>query len=138
MRAWLCFLLGVSLTGVSGCAPRHARPEGPTLHGGAAFLGAPQEIEYASVSAPNEPLARDVPAPWTLRSEQPPEYWELPLEEAIRLAMSRSQIVRDLGGRVIESPVTSATRSGPALQEADPRSGAVHDRIVLWPRRAHF
>ncbi len=61
--------------------------------------------------------------PQTLDSALPPQYWDLPLEEAMRLALENSQVLRDLGGAMLRSPGTLRTVHGPAIVETDPRFG---------------
>lgn len=66
--------------------------------------------------------AVSTPAPVTLTEDGPQEYWDLRLEEAIRLGLANSKIMRDLGG-VLRSPATVRTIHDPALIESDPRFG---------------
>ncbi len=49
--------------------------------------------------------------------------WELTLQEAVRIALSNSPVLRDLGGTVIRSPETTVTALDPAVIETDPRFG---------------
>ena len=62
-------------------------------------------------------------APPSIRRPEETEKWPLTLEEATRLALANSEVVRDLGGRVVTSPATSSTIYDPAMQDADPRFG---------------
>ena len=61
--------------------------------------------------------------PLTLSSSSDAEYWDIPLEEVIHLALAQSQVLRDLGGAVLRSPSSTQTYWDPALQETDPRFG---------------
>lgn len=61
--------------------------------------------------------------PQTLADALPPQYWDLPLEEAMRLALENNQVLRDLGGALLRSPSTVRTVHGPAITETDPRFG---------------
>ena len=61
--------------------------------------------------------------PMTLASTEDPEYWDIPLEEVVQLSLSRSKVLRDLGGVLLRSPSTAQTFWDPALQETDPRFG---------------
>ena len=45
------------------------------------------------------------------------------LQEAVQLAMAHSQVLRDLGGLVMQAPDSVATVHNPAIQETDPRFG---------------
>ncbi len=51
------------------------------------------------------------------------QYVNLPLQEAIHLALRHSKVMRDLGGTVLRAPETVATAFGPAVQETNPQSG---------------
>lgn len=64
-----------------------------------------------------------MPAPYTLATSAPLEYWELTLPEAIQLAAQNSIVLRDLGAMVISSPDSVNTIHSPAIQETDPRFG---------------
>jgi len=64
--------------------------------------------------------------PHTLREISPEReqvYRDLPLMEAISLAMTNSKVLRDLGATVLRAPETIATDYQLALQETDPRFG---------------
>lgn len=61
--------------------------------------------------------------PQTISDALPPQYWDMPLEEAMRLALENSQVLRDLGGALLRSPGTVRTVHGPAITETDPRFG---------------
>ena len=82
------------------------------------------QIEYPQVqqccSTSEEWAAAE---PLTLGSTTTPEYWDIPLEEVIHLALAQSKVLRDLGGAVLRSPSSAQTYWDPALQETDPRFG---------------
>jgi outer membrane protein TolC len=61
--------------------------------------------------------------------DDPPESWELTLEEAVHLALANSRVFRDAGGMVLREPSQSQTVYDPAIQEADPRFG-VHAALA--------
>lgn len=124
-RAWTAGVIGLALVQLAlGCGAHRKPPAGRSAGGpNPVMLGAPQELARPRVTPPVEPLARQTAPPWTLRSDTPPEYWPLSLEEAVQLAMRRSQVVRDLGGRVVEAPLAITSRYDPALAAADPRDG---------------
>jgi outer membrane protein TolC len=50
-------------------------------------------------------------------------YVDLPLQEALHLALRYSKVMRDLGGTVLRSPENTVTAFGPALQETNPQFG---------------
>ena len=84
-----------------------------------------QDIEYPDVELGAASLF-DVEAlqePPSARRPQDSEKWPMTLDEAIRIALKNSQVVRDSGGRVVSAPQGAVTVFDPAIQEADPRSG---------------
>lgn len=62
-------------------------------------------------------------APLTTRRAMPSEFWELTLEEAVQIALSKSTVLRDLGGQVIRSPESLPTEYEVGITESDPRYG---------------
>lgn len=81
------------------------------------------EVDYPDIEAPFDqgPLATSRPV--TLRSETPREFRDLPLQEAVQLALANSPVLRDVGGAVLQSPGSLKTVMGPAIQQTDPRFG---------------
>src|SRR5262245_54892743 len=53
----------------------------------------------------------------------PQEWWDVSLDEAIQLAVSRSSVLRDLGGTIVRSPETTKTILNPAVVASDARFG---------------
>ena len=61
-------------------------------------------------------------APRTV-ADVPTEFWELTLDEAVQLAMQQSDVIRDLGGRVLTTPEAATTVYEPAIEYTDPNFG---------------
>ncbi|MBX7165574.1 MAG: TolC family protein [Pirellulales bacterium] len=80
-------------------------------------------IDYPDVSNAQAPDEISGMAPRTLATHGPTEYWDLTLEEAVRMALVNSKVMHDLGGRVITAPQLVATYFDPAIQESDPQLG---------------
>ena len=80
------------------------------------------DIEYPDVPSANDETATTI-APLTLDDDEPIEYWDLSLQEAVQIALSRSEVLRDLGGLVLQSPASAETVYEPAMNETDPRFG---------------
>ncbi len=117
-RSWLVWLL--ILLHTAGClSPR--KPASPF-----ATMPAPvslTRIEYPDADAPTDPHLISDQRPHTLRDMNNVQYWELRLDEAIRLALENSRVLRDLGGAVVRAPDTSVSSLDPSIQETDPRFG---------------
>jgi outer membrane protein TolC len=89
------------------------------------YLPFVQQIEYPDAH-PSHPGSLDInatQAPPSVRRPEETEKWPLTLEEATRLALAHSKVLRDLGGRVLTSPAAAPTVYDPAIQDADPRFG---------------
>ena len=84
-----------------------------------------QDIEYPDVERGAASLfdVEAIQEPPSARRPQDSEKWPMTLDEAIRIALKNSQVVRDSGGRVVSAPQGAVTVFDPAIQEADPRSG---------------
>ncbi|QDU28469.1 Outer membrane efflux protein [Anatilimnocola aggregata] len=106
----------------SGCAT--SKTSQTALHEPAAVRAiALTKIEYPDAVAPiREDTLTSIP-PRTIREMGSLTYWDLTLEDAVRLALENSKVLRDLGGTVVRSPDASVTSTDPAIQETDPRFG---------------
>jgi hypothetical protein len=62
-------------------------------------------------------------SPLMISPDRPPQYQDLELEEAVRIALENSTVLRDLSGVVLRNPESVRTVHGPALVETDPRFG---------------
>jgi outer membrane protein TolC len=97
------------------------------IHFGASdsYMPFVQQVEYpdASLEEIGSLDVSETQAPPSLRSPEETEKWPLTLEEVTRIALANSEVIRDLGGRVVASPATSSTVYDPALNDADPRFG---------------
>ena len=84
-----------------------------------------QQIEYPD-ACPEHLGTVDVSqtqAPPSVRRPEETEKWPISLEEATRIALANSQVIRALGGQVVSAPTTARTVFDPALQEAHPQTG---------------
>ncbi|MDP7017697.1 MAG: TolC family protein [Pirellulaceae bacterium] len=117
----------LSLIAVSGCALVNSKSDDCSDCADcdmAAYKTVASQIEYPDICTPIDELhARKMAKPITIREDAPPEPWQLSLEEAMRLALENSVVLRDLGGLVLQSPETVRTVHTPAIQESDPRFG---------------
>jgi len=60
-----------------------------------------REIETANVCAPIAEETATLPPPLTINTEVAPEDWYLTLEEVVRITMGNSDVIRDIGGTVV-------------------------------------
>ncbi len=82
-------------------------------------------VEYPDVDAAQivDERVRKSIAPHTVRYAEQKEYWDLALDEAVQIALANSQVMRDIGGRVVAAPGATQSIYDPALQESNPLSG---------------
>ncbi|MDH3717420.1 MAG: TolC family protein [Planctomycetota bacterium] len=82
------------------------------------------QIEYPDVSDCDEPSeAANTLPPRSLDDEAPREFWDLEYEHVLRIAMSSSEVLRDLGLRGLTSPGAVPSVFDPAITESDPLYG---------------
>jgi hypothetical protein len=82
------------------------------------------DVAFPDAVSPFEQELMEGPAPRSIRAGHlSEEMWDLTLEEALQIAVSRSTVMRDLGGTVVRSPANSRTILEPAIEETDPRQG---------------
>src|SRR5258707_20748 len=85
-----------------------------------------QTVEHPQLNTPPSENAF-TPEPRTIdrnaAPQQPHDWWELSLDEAIQLAVTRSTVLRDLGGTIVRSPESVRTILNPAQVASEPRFG---------------
>ena len=119
MRASSLIVMGVASLLAGGCHYRDSSFEPAD-----SYVPLVQDIEYPDAVQCDTDLAFDaLSAPPSVRHPEDLEKWPLSLEEVMQLALANSQVIRDIGGRVVNAPGTSATIYDPAIREADPRVG---------------
>ena len=83
-------------------------------------------VEHPQLNTPPSEHAY-TPEPRTLARnlapQQPQEWWDMSLEEAIQTAVARSSVLRDLGGTIVRTPETVRTILNPSQVASDPRFG---------------
>lgn len=93
--------------------------EGPSGH----YQSLATAIEYPDVSVESESSVRNLARPTTLRTVEEKDFWDVSLQEVVEITLQNSQVIRDIGGRVVSLPGATATRLDTALQEASPLTG---------------
>lgn len=110
-------LIGAMLTAVGGCAKHNEVKFADSTF--EHYKRVATEMKFADVHSPAAPPTE---IPLSLATA-PREFWDVPLEEAIQLALQNSQVMRDLGGLILRSPQTARSVQVPAIVELDPRFG---------------
>lgn len=145
-REFWCLVL-CAATLIPGCQPQqpfYCREDGDLSH----YLDVATDIEYPDVEEPHLDEVNNTLPPLTLKNTENYEMWDLSLQEAIKITLCNSQVMRKLGGsaaslpnlngqavesisRNILSPVAVTTTYDPALVDTttglsvgDPFSGS--------------
>ena len=117
----LRILLAV-VVAVPGCALRqntHFYGDPDLEH----YKTASTQIEYPDVESASYAETAATPPPLTIHQVGQADYWDLTLNDALQTALANSQVLRDLGGLVLQVPDNVRTVMDPAIQETDPRFG---------------
>jgi len=114
--------LVVALFIAAGCNLRPTKPLNNVANSLSHYQNVALQIDYPDEPVPERKDDFSSYAPHVVH-EGPPEYWDLPLSEAMRLALINSPVLRDLGGQILQYPTTAKTIQGPSITETDPRTG---------------
>ena len=116
-------------TALAGCAPQqplYLRNNGDLSH----YLGMSQTIDNADVCEPPFSEVEGTIRPFSLAGPAPKEFWDVKLENSIRIALENGKVLRSIGGQV-QGPPTLLTSNptgapsiyDPAIAETDARFG---------------
>ncbi len=87
------------------------------------FEGIVAETQYPDASAAVSPHVRSSPPPRSIREPDAIEFLPIELDEAIRMALANSEVMRNVGGRVVASGADVKTIYDPAIRSTDPLFG---------------
>lgn len=108
---------------VTGCLSHKPDWHFVKRHDCADYEAVALQIEYPTVRTSELTEVDSGRVPHTLLQDHNVEYWDLTLEEAIRLGLSCSKALQDLGGTVLRAPQALHTTYDPAVTETDPQYG---------------
>jgi len=116
-----------ALTLASGCKPVQPfffNSDGNVLGPGdlSHFMNVATDIEYPAVDEASLDEVQAATAPLTVANSENFDMWDLSLEEVMRITLSNSQVVRQLGGRVSDGGSNIAGATPVTLQQ---NAGAV-------------
>jgi outer membrane protein TolC len=109
LRKVLSLMLSASLV-ASGCAPQqpfYCREDGDLSH----YMDVATEIEYPDVEEPSLDEVLYAKPPLTIKNAENYEYWDVSLEEAVRITLENSQVMRQLGGRIQSTAPETISRT---------------------------
>ncbi len=67
-----------------------------------------QQIEYPDVNSIGNPTSSAIPLPLTMKNPSELPAWDLTLHEAVSTALQSSDVLRSLGGSIVQAPITGA------------------------------
>ncbi len=148
------FLLILSVL-AAGCRPQqpfYFQEDGDLSH----YVGVATNIDYPDVDVQSLGEVTGAQPPLTLDNPKPKQMWDLPLHEAMRIALENSKVIRNLGGvsfgpsgsagdpsTLLTQPSLIPSVYDPARVESDPRYGvegvlsafdAQFNASVLWQK----
>lgn len=109
LRESVCLFLA-ALVAVTGCAPTqpfYFMEDGDLSH----YVDVATQIEYPDVDEPSLDEVTSARAPLTVRNAEDYEVWDLTLEEATRITLTNSQVMRQLGAVVQENAPETISRN---------------------------
>ena len=115
---WLAAALAVT----TGCAKIHRfhfqESTSPSY-----YKSVSTQVEYPSVKSCLTEQVVSTPAPFAMENPADIVTRDVMLDEVIRLALQNSDILRSLGGSVVQAPAGTISNFDPALTEANPLGG---------------
>ncbi len=116
-------LLLASALALAGCGAQQAPFKFHSDEDLAHYNQVATQIEYPNIADCPSDAAITCPAPEVINPDNPPTYWDLKLEEAMQLGLSKSKVLHDLGGTVLRSPPNIRTIADPSIIDTDPKYG---------------
>jgi outer membrane protein TolC len=150
-RRFLLFgaITATALVVFAGCRPQqpfYFFEDGDLSH----YKGVATEIEFPDVQSESLGEVNGAQRPFSLENQEAREFWDLTLEEAVRIALTNGKVMRSIGGQIqgppdflLRNPDQSPTIYDPAVIESNPRFGveaalaafdAQYHSLVKWER----
>ena len=89
----------------------------------APFANIPAQIEYPDAEPPMLEQEGEWMPPRTAADGVPTEFWDLTLAEALRIGLENSAVLKNLGGRVLDQPLSVRSVFDPSITMSNPRFG---------------
>ncbi len=122
LRHWIaCGCIGSTL--LTGCRPIDRFTAWRDSKDVSYYQSFVTQIEYPDVQIQPEQQAITSPMPLSIENPNDLPTMELKLQDAVRMALERSEILRNLGGNIVTGPTTLPTQIDPALTELNPVNG---------------
>ncbi len=103
--AWVT-LLSLAVSGCQPTQPFFFMEDGDLSH----YIDVATEIDYPDVDEPQLAEVAGTLQPLTVKNFENYEFWDLTLEEVVRITLANSDVMRQLGGRVVSQGPENLTR----------------------------
>lgn len=122
LRKWIAAsCIGISI--LSGCKPTERFRAWKSSSDVSYFQNFVTQIEYPDLQQAPPPVLVDTPRPLTIENPSELQMVEMTLQQAIQSALASSEVLRNLGGSVVNAPFGIATQLDPALTDLNPLGG---------------
>ena len=95
------------------------------------YLNVATDIEYPDVNEPSLDEVCSVQSPLTLANSENFQFWDIPLEEVTRIALTNSQVIRHLGGRITDGGSNIAVATPETLQQNAGNATTTYDPALV-------
>lgn len=119
LPAWAWLLLAL-VPPAAGCLGTVAAPHVRQLE---QYLDVATQIEYPDAQVDLAQVLESNTDPTAVAEGKEAEYWDMTLENALRIALCSAPVLRDLGAVAVTSSERAKTHWDPAIEETDPRTG---------------
>jgi len=122
---WWRWMVGMGLGGavLAGCAPAARFKAWKSESDLSYYQTRATSLEYPDVATHVQGEIQQAARPWSVENPAELPTWDLTLAEATQMALQSSEVLRSLGGAVVQAPQGTATVLDPALADSNPFTG---------------
>ena len=113
---------------VSGCHPQqpfYLFEDGDLSH----YVGKATQIEYPDAQTTSMADVENAAPPLTIENAIPKEFWNLTLEDCVKIALDNSKVMRSLGGRYASAAQTQRAANRRSARRLDHDAGRQPQRL---------
>lgn len=123
LRKWTTYSLTALMLGTGCRAPVQRFEAWRDTKDIAYYQNFAHQIEYPDVESCNAPESHSIPIPYSIKNPSELPAWDMTLQEAVSTALRSSDVLRSIGGSVVQTPATTSTTLDPGLVESNPLNG---------------
>ncbi len=122
-REWISYSLVALMVGTGCRGPVNRFEAWRDTKDIAYYQNFAHQIEYPDVASSNDPVATAIPLPHSITNPSELPVWDLTLQESVSLALRNSDVMRSIGGTVVQSQSFTITSVDPGIIESNPFNG---------------